>query len=957
MKSDSSFGATSSKTVHRLSALSLDCLERVLWYDGDNSALRLFLTGDKPLLAKLQRSRVLSVKWISSAYLDWTACQPLLKQLPQLQSLRLTTWSPTLLCLGLMEGEVLPSSLTSLSMNFGGVFSLLNTRFNYAASLFGNLSKLDSLTMVCKAPQGDHEGGEIDIAQFPSSLRSLSLTSFGSPQNPTNTRYTAYYHYSVFNIRYLPPNLETLVLNVVPAIPNEDDGGIQDGSQPKGLALLIGYGIPGNLSFLTNLSVWLTPQHPVDLRFVAANLKRLEALGGFVQIHLQNALLPKRPIHSVFPRLQALRSELYKLSDWNQLEDLPPTLTELGVSFTSDFEGSEETLSRLNTAYTAAEAQSIALKHAAPMGLRYIEDMGPTRSRANLPFAVPQHLLPYFPNAFFSSKRRNGPITCKDLDSVPKNVSQLTFESIKLSALQRLPPSVVQLDIYALDVTKVNMNNLASLNLTEALRNVQSLLMTPILPIELVPHLSTRLEHLSISGHDETVLQAITDRGNAGHLPNLTSLALSDRPLGYRSKTDLVELSMATIPKSVQKLVVMKSAQFSKDASLALHLHPSLTDLSITPDVAPLELLPQLPATLRVLHVTFSPAINLAVVEDALAIMQLKERVPRLKSLFVGLNKKNQAQTPFGWIDPLSPLNRPRVSVSKWLSLPYRLKMLYVRAMLPGSLDTFKTLSRAFAYASLPSGLSTLQVAYPREKSRATSYDLSDITNSLYETIALPAIKYQLPLIGTLMGVPAHETNSSLPRSFWRSQAEAKPFPRHISHLQTEELSCRNVLTAIYYRASGGSLFGQWSPESQTPWRSISEMILHLVNISSWLVLAFFMPWGWQANSLLKVYMWSNIIGSAIAFPQSFLLWYKSGKTSPYFSPLGNTLIKSTRGRILGTITAFTIISAISLKGNLALTFALTNTNYGYGSRAAGLFVAFVSYLFRNTIIDRTRGL
>lgn len=942
MTSELKVRAESSQTVRSLSALSLDCLERVLWYDEDNAALHLLLSGDKPLLSKIQRSRQLSVKWISSSYLDWSACTPLLKQLPQLQSLRLTTWSPHLLCKGLMKGEILPSSLTSLSMNFGGVLALLNTRYQRAASLFGNLSNLDSLTMACEAPQADHEGGEIDITNFPSSLRRLSITSFGTPQNPTNQRYLAYYHYSVFNIRYLPPNLETLVLDVVPAIPSDNDSsGIQDGGAPRELAILIGYGVTGNMGALTNLSMWLTPQHPVDLRFVAENLKRLEAIGGSVQIHLQNALLPKKPIRTVFPKLQSLRAERYKLTDWIQLEDLPPTLTELAASFYMDSDSSE-TLSRLNTAYQASKDGS--MPHAVPMNFRILEDLDAHKRAKTTSFLPPKHYS-HFPNVFLSPDQCIG-VSAK----LPKHVSSVTCDS-NLASLKHLPASVIQLII----ATAVDSNDLRTINWTAVLHSVQSLYLGQIFPVELVAHFSPHLQRLTISAHDQAVLRELTARANDGHLPGLNRLTLNDTPHGKNHKDACVELSLDTVPRVIKTLYVQQRVQFSKNPALGLQLHPSLTDLTIIPNVEPMELIPQLPPTLRTLHAVFFPAINLANVEEALALMQLKERVPLLKSLSIGLNKQSKELAHHnGWIEPLTPLNRPRVSFSKWLSLPNRLKMFYARSRLPGTPSSHKEMSRAFAYASLPEGLSMLWVAYPREKGYATSYDLKDITRAINDTFIRPTLQFQLPLIGVFLRDPTHETNTHMPYNYWRHEEAAKPFPPQLSLLQSEDVSSASVLSAIYY-AKTGTLLGDHSSQDRTPWRSISEMLLHLVNVSSWLVLAFYMPWGWQAHSLLKLYMWSNIVGSAIAFPLSFNKWRKSGPMPP-LSFLGNLLARTATGKTLSTLAAFGILSFMSLKGNLALTFATSNTNYGWAARGAGFFVAFVSYLFRNTLVYRLRG-
>lgn len=289
-----------------LSALSVDCLDHVLSFDIPNGVINLMLTGCKSFIHKVLQTTRISVVWNKSGFLYWREIIPLLNMLPKLESLSLRTWSPRVL----PQGPISPAGLFStklrrLHLSYLGCGQLLN----YVHSLtFENLVVLEDLSIYDESTVVT----PIFLRRLSRSLRSLRIQSSG---HLDDDRYMCYYWKDLLD---LPADLETLYLHT--NSPAED--------QQTHLEW------PSHLSSVTDLSIRLNNDQYLDITTLAPRLKRLGYSGKGLQIEsLGDVFARNVPLKQYFPVLESLVTTLYTLSDMNQFRNLPPTLTELAVSF------------------------------------------------------------------------------------------------------------------------------------------------------------------------------------------------------------------------------------------------------------------------------------------------------------------------------------------------------------------------------------------------------------------------------------------------------------------------------------------------------------------------------------------------------------------------------------------------------------------------------------------------
>lgn len=344
-------------TQASLSSLSVECLEHILSFHIPNGVLSLILTGDKQLMNKVSRTSRLSILWTSPGFLYWKQVSSLIKMLPKLESLSLTAWSPQVLPQGPVNTGIFSSSLRRLHLRYHGCAAMLN-----GMPLLFLLPKLVVLEELSIFDESKLESS-IMLSRLPPTLRSLRIQSsdYLHPKTSMNFFWE--------DLATLPEGLETLYLHAN-GLHNPNDYQSIDREEPELMPLVL----PSHLTSLTELTVWASPlSQSLDIPVsIAQNLKRLGYLGLDFSVDSVYVFNPKVSFKQYFPVLESLVTLRYRLSDRNQFRSLPPTLTELAVTFDDDLPSAESDSELVDTLNRECMNSDGVLLFAAPRNMRLL---------------------------------------------------------------------------------------------------------------------------------------------------------------------------------------------------------------------------------------------------------------------------------------------------------------------------------------------------------------------------------------------------------------------------------------------------------------------------------------------------------------------------------------------------------------------------------------------------------
>lgn len=902
--------ATSNKADFRSSLLFLaaDCLHYIFTFEIPNGVTRLLLTGNKRLIHMLRTTNHLSLEWTKSSFVRWQSALPLIKSFPNLNSLALSTYSQYLLSQGPVNPGIFPPTLRSLTLRFQGCAELLRP---FHAPTF--LTPLVSLELLEINDMSHSYGSPISLLYFPTSLRSLRIQS----------EYQVQFHVmaDLSTLKHLPIGLETLHLHIFSSGPG-GDGHLHQW--------------PPQHASITDLSIRAQKQQDFDISPIAAQLKHLRIYGRAVRLGaLIECPLATGTVKTFFPVLQSLTTDMYTLSDWNQLRNLPPSLTVLRVAFAVEFPSiaaSHKTLEDLNA---NCEGSDGVLQYAAPKNLRIVESHG--NDNFGL-CTIPPELLRHFHSLIGSVSSLISTAKDDTLTELPHGLTQLRFHRLHLSTTSSLPPRVSRLSTETISYESEDLTQLLSAR--NFLAGLCELEFTHrAFPIELISLLPRTLETLKLATPAENVLKHLVQSSDAGLLPNLAYLELN-LALSYSAAAPKIALTMSTVPSTLTKLNATEGyTLITPDPTASLANHPRLVAVLLK-DVDLLQTLPHLPRRLEVFSIYMSALINLAIPEEALALYGMRQQLLHLKHLHLQFYRTSPQRRPYGmtshWILPVSPQNPPQVSFMRWLTLPMSLKTLYAQHFLAKrSLWSSKAVrhsSELFALSCTPRGISALMLP---------THDVADHINRISMLRFTPrrfvyaTLKYQFPLLGLAI----HHLGDPSPRD-----RVASVLPPHLSvadvvHEQTE------LLKLLSQRFTGFPRIDYTDPLPEKAWLWSLEPAYHVTNALSWLLIGLYGASSWRQSAPLQGLIWSSMLGSALYAP--ILIWklYSSGLILPNLS----SRVKKSSFVALG------VTFLLNLGLNLLLSFGIGSTSYLSFFRAMAVTFSVIVSAGRNHILRTIR--
>lgn len=881
-----------SNTSSKLAALPVEILEQIIWFSGPNASLRLIECGERLFNVKVRRTKVLSLRWESSAYYDWDRCSVIWNAFPNLTSLRLSTFLPTLLGNTQWRRGCFPKQLIHLSVHFSDAFALLNPEYD----MLSNLTLLQSLYAYCQPPK---HATHLTIRDLPECLRILRL---GIEESlPSSTKFV----YDLADASSFPEYLETV--HIEPFSVQKEllaNNPRRSNIQPLQVSL--------RSPCITNLSLRTVSPQDFDLSAIAAQLTRLE-----LDFHEPSPfeLSPSSTFRSDFPNLQAIKTRFSQPFVWSHLRYLPPLITELSTNFDEFLDAPAETdadLAAMNDEYSR---HGYDIGYPAPMNLLLVTSI----SRAKK-FLAPSHLRHFLHLANASSVLTS----FVSLDEAPQGDDRLNLNTLDFGALSRLPQRLQSLN------TEFQVSQ-HDLPLPGTLTPHLTSLTCGELPLELIPLLPRSLQSLTLCVSDMQPLYLITRRANEGTLAELRTMNVSCPLVPNSSVYRPLELSAATIPNTMTSLVIDKAqVQISTHLPSSIRQLLALVDLRIEQPVDGLKLIRHLPRSLKRLEATFTSPLDLANVADCVEFCSFKHQVPRLKTLII----RKQ------FIRPLTPSNKPQnLSLARFFSLPAPLRRLYAEVF-------FRTLnhrlaSEKFAFSCLPRELSELSLADWNAQMQHLDRLSESYLNDAWDLFLRPALMYSFPILG--LRLSDHEDK---PFGTWTKVAETfgNALPPYLSNVSFVGGS-DNIQASVYMRATGRWPNGH--KYKRMLWPSSAECALHVSNIAMLLLIPLIMPITWSTTQWLRAYFWSTMLGSAIGLPLAIRRYRRSCAVG-LIEPAVPTPWKYIALRFSATAVAS------SVSGLLIGATAVTWTgNYNVLARGATLVATLVYTYLRNGAVRR----
>ena len=335
-----------------------------------------------------------------------------------------------------------------------------------------------------------------------------------------------------------------------------------------------------------------------------------------------------------------------------------------------------------------------------------------------------------------------------------------------------------------------------------------------------------------------------------------------------------------------------------------------------------MELLPEIPPQLLVLDVMAFPKLDLNEYTNALVLYNFGQRVKGLKVLDIGNSKR---YVPGEWIQYVSetgedaPFVKHPLTFKKWLQLPTSLKVLYFCQYLNLPTSTLDHVSQWFASSCLPRGLSEFSMngeIYIQPGFNFIGFDLVSWVYNYWYYLAIPTIKYQLPLIGLVGTLPGFSKSfEALNAREYDWIVATRSLPPQLSG---GTYKFTHVIPHLFYKQTRQNIVDipvtpRVVAQNRPEWHSPLESFYHLSNSLTGLILAFTLRSSLSHHPWLSYYLWSSIIGSALAFPISTFRWLRSRGHSRNPTTLANDRF----------LLAFILLSITNLVVNTSLFFPI----------------------------------
>lgn len=616
---------------------------------------------------------------------------------------------------------------------------------------------------------------------------------------------------------------------------------------------------------LVDLSIRLLNDSVLDITPLAPRLTRLDSAEVEIRIGSLDPFSPDVSLKDQLPALRSLRSRLFTLSHWDGLRKLPPGLIELEVNFTPSL------LSDIH----CGEVLEL-------LNLDSVDDHGV------LQFAAPRHIRLFEQYEYW-------------------RFGQLSLQPHLSRHLESLAHSQQQAKIADL------------LTLSEFPKSLLVLELTSIFTLEMITLLPPSLEKLIIRTNRINVLQflALHCESRAGCALKSLDMALED------FNNEFLSIDASTFSCTLEHL---KISLPDTPLSISLRNHQQLATLDIA-GASFVEIVPNLPSSLKTLILTLKGLVNLADPDEAMTLYHMNHFLPHLRVLDINSRLKVSVFDKVSWIRAFSAHNPPQLSWSRWIALPWSLKKLYANYYLRSNQVNTQMACDLFAYACLPRRLTSLQVA----ENGTTNLERYDMGRQLL----LGVVKFQFPLL-------------ALPMLSWLI-----PHPDPLVYALPPGLSWFGYIPGINMLRITDRLlehsagfpqrdFDDPTPKCTRAWWTTPAY--HIANAIVWLVISQFGPSSWSQNSLLRLYMMSAAVGSAITAP--LVLWkiHRCGLLPPSMA--------STVPYAFGTVLFDAL--CFSTASNLLLSYSIASTGRPIFRGLALLAGAFVC-LFHNLWVQRPR--
>ena len=739
--------------------------------------------------------------------------------------------------------KLLPPTLKSLSLDYRGALDVFTT-----LCPFYHLQSLSYLSIHQEIPLENEHYTSLVLRGLPPSLRHLILHS----EMPD-------YSYLTDDIESLP-DLITFDVN------------LQGVSLPSLTSKkTFCFGSAAHPSSLTHLGISFGDAAALEISNCASNLLYLRAPAERVYFHGKHCSrltsAEGAPIRSILPSLHTLILINAPTLPWELIETLPLSLTRLGASFDLDpahMSAIATTCSNMNESYSNTFGSD---RSGAPMMIRRLDIPDLTiEAQDQL-----MQLLPHFPalEVFHLPQATNSLWTHQlGARTTSVEVEQLSGPlALMPRSLQRITCSLMTIDLTVgqqPNQPPPSFAQLSSLVITQSSVNK-----------ELISLLPTSLIHLQLVISSQDSMEALAIRTK--ELPSLTSLTLrvSENPSNDLGST--VQVDLHHIPSTLKLLELRGAYSLPQPPSTAsLAHHPNLTALRLRTACSPLVALSQLPKQLRRISIALSAPVDL----NDPAELELLMNLPKtLRKVHIHTVAPRPGLSPTTWFSTVNPTSLRSISLES-LSQSNMRRFNLLRA-LPSwlvSQSMLYLISESFVVSCLPRTVNWFEAPYASNRSLYALQRRITAPQSLFElstnwhivSLFQRLVQYRLPLIGLLMpntyslDVKREDHN---PRFEAFDEERLRALPPNLSVFDPHLVDLSDVWQRKDARRRA-QVDLKSKPLLQN--RFTFRALYHGMNLAIWLHLSWM--FAFKRGSTLSTFRWINIIGSALALPLQFVV-------------------------------------------------------------------------------------
>lgn len=785
--------------------------------------VNLMLTGNHGLIRKMRQVSNITVRWKSSQLCEWDACLPFIKAFPKLETLRLTTMLPLHRSRYALELGNLPSSLTSLTLDYFGAMDIMRR-----SQPFRDMSSLTYLSVSRK-----HDANvpkNIHLEGLPSSLRHLFLRSESDS-------------FFIEELKLLPSGIETFDCDL----------------EGKANAPFVDVFSP-NPPSITHLAI---NANRVDITHIAAGIRHLQLFRGG-SLTYRGAPIERfslghgTPIRSIMPLLHTLVLPPSQSVSWSVFETLPLSLTRLECQQLFLPLGENDIVkicARLNDAHVNTPLPD---RPGAPMMIRQIGGsvVGSNFLRVLQYFSSLEHFEEF---ASFVS------VTEVQLPTSIRSIRVKHFESppaLSSPSITSIVCSILDIDPLVngmrLDTPTLSKSSPESASQFSHLVNLS--VTTSSFTPDMVFALPKTLETLDMISMEGNGLEALSTRANQDLLlPNLRSLFVT-----IDGGTEVL-VTLDLLPRTIKVLQLKKAYTIPLSSStLSIGYHKALEDLRLTNPISLGDLVPALPPQLLRARLCLSHSLDL---NDPAIVDHLSALPSGLRTLHITV--LNRERRSVHWVAHARPFTCLSIESLRliWGSRSVaELKLQLLRA-LPGALVPKYLLALAserLVKTYLPSNLNQLEALIPSTSTIMLGRNTEWLWRRIFAAFWLrdlssfltPMVASHLPLVG-LFFRRQYQPSLQLPAD---SSHEMR---RHRDAAYSPRLTAFPFENAKHEQESFERDILLSNPHNIYSFR----VFFYLSNLLAWSHLAYFLaldrrqhPWAWAVQ-------WSHIIGSAIALP------------------------------------------------------------------------------------------